>query len=355
MKSSQSNKPALIAGSVVVLGILYSINVFWVQDSSEPEQTASVSLEASTQGSRETTQTPISANVSTAVNTEELIKDEKAKLVESIQAKFGSAIHHRHTQVKAVEKLVRYLKEKYPETWQDELQAYLQEIFPEYADAMIELFQNMELYNQWLIAEKQNLMQMTPQERRDLIWTMRESFFGEAAQEIWAESLKGEKVLNALVQINDDIESGDFNEHGEYFVSALEEAYGESASSVIENRRQEFVDRFLGLEQIQNQLHDMPNGERYAALSEFRRAIGMDEAAVERWTALDQVRDTRRDKGAQYMKEKEDLKASLSEDEYQLAIVDLQETIFGPEAEIIRNEEESGYFRFENRQVIGKN
>lgn len=286
---------------------------------------------------------------------EENALDERSSVIAMLQNKFGGSITNRHSQIKAVEKLVAYLQKKYGDDWLRYFEEHLAEAFPEYADALLELYANMEQYNEWFIGERQNMMAMTPEERSDLLWNMRESFFGEAAKEIWAEALKGEKVYDSLREINDSDSSVGFDEHHESYMDSIAEAYGDRTEHMLNNRRQEFVDRFLSIQTIQNRLQEMAKEERYQALSEFRRSMGMDEDAVGRWQELDQVRDQRWEQGRRYMEEKKRLETNLNQADYQVALAKLQGDLFGDFAEIIRNEEESGYYRFEEIQLFGKN
>lgn len=247
-----------------------------------------------------------------------------------------------------------YLKDRYPDSWEERLQTFLELTFPEYAEELISLYQNMESYNLWMVSEKQNLVAPSPLERRQLIWEMRNAFFGDVAQQIWEDSLKGERVLDTLIEISETGYEQSFADNGSQYVTSLKQAYGEEAEAVIESKRQELSDRFFSVPVVQEQLKAMPREDRYAALSSFRRSIGMDEEAVSRWTELDQKRDARREAGNSYLQLKTMLKDEFTGDDLRSAMTQLQDELFGEEAEIIRNEEDAGYFRFERPQVIGR-
>lgn len=284
-----------------------------------------------------------------------VFEEDGADIVEAIRADFGASIYNGHTQVKALEKLVGYLKERYPNTWEEQLQTYLELTFPEYAEQLISLYQNMASYNLWMVSEKQNLVALSASERRTLIWEMRSAFFGDVALQIWEDSLKGERVLDTLIEISESGGSQSFKDNSGLFIVSLKQAYGEEADAVIESKRQELSDRFLSVPVVQQQLKAMPKKERYAALSDFRRSIGMDDAAVSRWTVLDKTRDARRAAGNKYLESRAVLQEELSGSKLSAAITQLQDELFGSEAETIRNEEDAGYFRFERPQIIGRN
>ncbi len=282
---------------------------------------------------------------------EQATETERERVRNYLRERFATRIHHAHARVKALEKLVSYLMANFPDSWRDLLASYLQDIFPEHAEQMLALYANMEAYNQWVEAERQNMLQLSPQERRQLMWDMRYSFFGEAANEIWSEALKNEQIARSLE--NMDAQQG-FDANTAQFIASIGHAYGERANKVMGNRRQELADRFISTPVIQQQLKAMPDDKRYAALADFRRQLGMDEAAIARWTVLDQQRDQRWEKGHRYMERRAELAETLTGDALDTAVAALQDELFGAEAEILRNEEASGYFRFLREQIIGR-
>lgn len=88
----------------------------------------------------------------------------------------------------------------------------------------------------------------------------------------------------------------------------------------------------------------------------FRSDMGLDPAALKRWDALDEERDTSRTMGTTYMTERSRLEARYQGAELEQQILQLQNRLFSAdEARFIRNEEASGHFRFRTPQTTGVN
>ena len=129
----------------------------------------------------------------------------------------------------------------------------------------------------------------------------------------------------------------------------------EHADTYLQNHRQEVMNRFLALESVQRELAALPPAERTKALREVRKGLGLDDAALGRWDALDQERDRRWDAGLKYMAERAALAKQYTGEALEARLVELRARYFGPEAATIADEEASGFFRFERPRVYGLN
>jgi len=274
--------------------------------------------------------------------------------VDAFIARFGQHIDHGHTRIKAIEKLVAYLQQRYPDTWTDVLEDYLYALFPDHAEALLALYDAMAEYNRWMHSEKNSLAQLDPESRQTLIWEMRYNFFGEQAEQIWAKSRQNERLQAQLERISNDADLS-FDAKSSQYVEALESIYAEQTAQIKQHRVQELSDRFLVQPGVQTDLHAMSTEARYAALSAFRANIGMPTDAIERWHALDKTRDARWANGQSYLEAREQLGKSgeIAYDSPEL--VSLRTQFFGNEAEIIANEEAGGYFRFREARIYGRN
>ncbi|MDX1453195.1 MAG: hypothetical protein R3183_11610 [Oleiphilaceae bacterium] len=337
-------------GFFLICSVLLAVGLFRVSLDTDPRPQGGAETEQTSMSAIPNASRPLPSQKTEPAQTKE--HTERDRVTAYLREKFGGTMVHAHTRVKALEKLVAYLKANYPDSWREQLADYLNEVFPEYAEAMLALFSNMEAYNQWVLSERQNMLQMSPAERRELMWQMRYSFFGDAANQIWSEALKNEQVAQSLERINSDDR---FDDNSSRYIASIKQAYGDESPKVLEHRRQEFSDRFLSHRVVQQQLKSMDKVQRKQALAEFRRQLGMDEDAIARWEFLDETRDLRWQQGENYMLRRAELEHSLSESEFDVALAELQNELFGAEAEIIRNEEASGYFRYAREQVIGKN
>ncbi len=289
---------------------------------------------------------------------ENKMPDSKAALPDALiafKSQYIKSLEHPSGQIRVVEKLIQYLKSKYGENWNQYLHAYLIKIFPQQADKLLDLSQSMAAYQAWLRTQQDSLKILSPDTRRAMIWEQRVALFGEKrANAIWQAELRNQKINDVLKEIETH-DAQSFNEQYASYIQSVNDIYQHSTSAYIDHHRQELMDRFLTVDRVQANLKSLEQSDRLKTLAEFREALGMDEAAIERWTQLDKLRDERRAIGDQYMKAVENLTKQSSEEEHKEMIFKLQNQYFGLEADSIRSEEAQGYFRFATEQVYGQN
>lgn len=208
-------------------------------------------------------------------------------------------------------------------------------------------------YNDWLKASRADLAEMTPAERRDAMREARFRFFGADAEQIWEESIRQERILDTMDEIN---QSPDVpvDEKLSRYVDSIEEAYGEKAPGFIEKRQTELMNGFLTLPSVQDDLHAMSPEARARQLDQVRATMGLDEEARGRWRDLDQQRDQAWETGERYMEQRNEIVKNWQGDEQARRLEALRTHTFGAEAGIIGQEEASGFFRFDHRRVYGK-
>lgn len=282
----------------------------------------------------------------------ELTAEDQA-FINSLRDKFTPHIHGKHAQIKAIEQVIAYLMAHYPEDWQDRMYEFLKQLFPELADALYEQFQKLTRYNDWLRNNRQVLLKLTADDRRRAMWEARREAFGADAEEIFAAQRSGEQVRDALASL-ETVQGMTIDQKLATYLDAIHEAYGDDAEFLIQSKQTEVMNSFLSVNAVQTELHAMSAEDREAALREIRRGMGMDEAALERWGELDEQRDEAWDSGQQYMQERERIQSQYEGEEEQRRMQELQEEHFGDEAEIIRNEEEAGFYRYGNRRRFGR-
>jgi len=190
-------------------------------------------------------------------------------------------------------------------------------------------------------------------DRRDRLWDTRYQIFGEDAYEIWGAELKTEQIYESLEKIKEQT-NVPFEEKYATYLDAVKQTYGDASDRFIEKRRQELMDVFLSVESVQEDLYKMPVDERKIKLREFRKSAGMDEEALKRWDQLDNERDTDWEKGMRYMKAKEEIAGKYEGDELAQKLQALRVESFGEEwADIVKNEEEAGFYRFKDKRKLG--
>ncbi len=272
-------------------------------------------------------------------------------VVQYFREKYGKTIHHKHTQVMLVEKLMDYLIKMYPDDWVVYLYAMLREIFPGMENEIFDTFEKLHKYNKWLEDNGNDLAQLSSKDKRNALWEKRYEIFGQDADQVWEAEKRIEPIYNAL----DTIQEGNmpFNEKLSLYQQSIQEAYKSNTNTFMARKQQELMNSFLDVESVQKDLGNMTPQERKESLKEVRKAMGLDSAALQRWEELDAVRDQRWDAGMQYMQERAQLEKQYKGEELQKQLDSLRIKYFGDEAETIKNEEESGYYRYSQPRKYG--
>ncbi|MFE8072228.1 hypothetical protein QQM79_14320 [Marinobacteraceae bacterium S3BR75-40.1] len=270
-------------------------------------------------------------------------------------ARYEGQLDQPKGQVRLLEELMRYLMKMDPDHWQDNLAALLQSWFPERSDALLQKAKAMMAYKRFMEEQRYSLRTMTPEERHDFIWAKRRELFGADAEAIWQSEIRNYQLAQSLRSIEQS--SGSPTGKAQAFTDAVRQTYGESADTMMERHRQELTDRFLSLPSVQTSLQQQSPQQRYSTLRTIRQEMGMEDQALDRWTELDKTRDQRWQSGQQYLNQRERIVEQYPEGaEREQALDELRRKTFGQDkAEIIRNEEENGYFRYEQPRVYGQN
>lgn len=276
-----------------------------------------------------------------------------SETAEYLREEFGATIHNKRTQIKAIEKLIAYLMKNYPDDWQQRVQALLAQAFPGLADQLFAQYQNMEAYNAWLKASREELAAMTPGEKRDAMQDARLRFFGADAAEIWEESIRHERIYDAMDSISQATDTS-VDQKLKTYLDAINETYGDKAPEFLEKRQTELTTNFLRLPSVQDNLRAMTAEARAQQLREVRRAMGMDDEALARWSELDGQRDQAWETGQRYMEQRDEITRTTQGDEQARRLAALRSSTFGSEADIIAEEEGAGFFRYQHDRVFGK-
>lgn len=279
----------------------------------------------------------------------------EAVFARGLRRRFGRTIGHGHTQVQAIERVLAFLQRFHPDDWRARVRPLLAAAFPERADELLAQLERLVRYQDLVRERRGELATLPPQERRAALWAMRREVFGEAVEEIWEVALRNEQVRQAL----DGIRAApppSVHEKLDRYVAALRDAWGERAETFVARRQTELMTQFLAVDAVQDDLHAMPEDARREALRSIRGALGLDDAALARWDALDAERDEAWALGQRYLAERERIEAATAADGEERAqqIAALQERLFGEQADAIRAEEEAGFHRFRQRRRIGR-
>lgn len=275
-------------------------------------------------------------------------------IIRQLREKYGDRIPGAALQVKVIANLMDLLQKLYPTDWQVRLLRILAAAFPGQLTELRDRYDALRQYNAWL---KDSLPELTFPDhaaRRQAIWDKRIAVFGEAAREIWALELREEQLAASLKELA--VSTAPLTEKSARYIRALRDTYGDTITGANAPHLTQNMTRFLSLQSVQQDLRALPAEERKSALRSFRKDMGLDEEALQRWDALDVERDTARSTGSSYMSERSRLEKQYQGAELDQQLTQLQNRLFGEtEAQFIRNEEASGHFRYNTQQTLGVN
>ncbi len=267
--------------------------------------------------------------------------------------RYGSKINNRGVQISFIENLIAYFKERYPDNWIDYLYAMIRAVFPDLADEIFETFENRHEYVKWFDVNSEDLNQLSRKERKEKLRTKREEIFGkEAVEDIWEAEIKNDRIYNSLEKIN-EVKNSALEGRLAMYHRAIDEVYKDESDKFIKNRNHQLMNSFLNLDAVQEDLNKMGPEDRKGSLKTIRKSMGMDVAALKRWENLDQKRDQRWENGSKYMQEREDIVNVYEGVRREQKIDEIREFYFGLEASSIKEEEESGFFRFNRKRRYG--
>jgi ribosomal protein L29 len=280
---------------------------------------------------------------------------ELEQLVTVMREKFGPKLHEPSAQVRMLEELMRYFQKRSPDRWREELLAFLQRAFPEQYEQLAATLRNRLDYEKWVRDNDAYLRGLSPEQRRAALWDARNRLFGkEAAEAIWANELRNQNLADTLAALDAKPEAS-VTEKLSAYKQRVSELHGEKAEAYLARHQQELMNRFLDLSSVQRDLSAMTPEARSQQLRTIRKEMGLDEEALKRWDALDQTRDDRWSAGTRYMAERAALSRELSGEALEARLQEVRARYFGPEADIIAQEESTGFFRFERPRVWGRN
>lgn len=356
-----------MGGALAALALGAGLYLF-LQGSAPPGATSSSAGEASKRprvdGAPAATSAPLALGVSPppsllarpATDGEAVPEDaELDKLVTFLRERYGARLKEPYLQVKMLEDLMRFFQKRNPDRWEEELLAFLKKAFPEMYDELAATLRNRLDYEKWVKDNDSYLRGLSDKERRAAMWDARNRLFGkEAAERIWASELKNQALADTLASL-DARQDADLNEKLATYKQRLQEIHGAQTEAYLERHRQETMNRFLDLSTVQQELSAMSPEARSESLRIIRKEMGLDEEALKRWDELDRTRDSRWDAGARYMAEREALAKQHSGAELETKLQELRARYFTTEADVIAQEEASGFFRFERPRQWGRN
>ncbi|HPS94488.1 MAG TPA: hypothetical protein PK600_08495 [Deltaproteobacteria bacterium] len=274
--------------------------------------------------------------------------------VSRLRAVYGGAMEDPGVQVRAIEEIRRILVAEFPKTWHARMNEVLYMVFPEKQGQLAKVSAKLDRYNAWLEQNWGGLLGLRSSERNAILWGKRREIFGQAAEAIWADERRMEKISQVLDGLN-RVKGAPLSEKLAFFEATIRQEYALKADAFIRDHQSELLDRFLGMESVQADLKRMQPQDRRQALLAVRKALGMDEATLKRLDELEKIRDQRWEKGLAYLKERRRIVGTSQGEARERMLDELRARYFGPDAPVIAGEEASGFSRFAARRVYGKN
>jgi len=345
--TSRRNK--IVGAGLFVLALLLGLLIFRPDDGPRGAGSATAGLSGATDAVGLGDADPSDEDLEQPEGT----KPDDERFLRHVRERFGPTIDNKHTQIKTVEQIIAYLMKAYPDDWQKRVHDFLQALFPDRAEELYAKYEKLLRLNDWLAANRSDLGKMSRQDRQQALWDKRYELFGADADEIWEVTRKNEQIgaaLDAIAAAPD----APIDQKLDSYLQAIDDAYGDMAPKLLENHRTELMNNFLSVDSVQEQLRGLGSEQRSEQLRDIRRGMGMDDEAVGRWDDLDRQRDQEWSEGEQYMKERDEIVASTQGEEQQRRLAELRKAHFGPEAEIIGDEEAGGFFRFQHPRRIGR-
>lgn len=274
------------------------------------------------------------------------------QVVALMQKHHGQELDTKLGQIDLITALLDYLRQTQPEHWRVAMQALLEAAFPGMAAELMRLAENHLEYQAWYAAGAEDIQQLDPDTRMEVLMKHRSDIFGkEVAEELWQHQIRDYEMAKAMGRITSDKERP-LNERLEELSELVRKTYPEEA---ISNQSLAMGDSFANkfLKASQEELRDMPTYQRRETIAEIRRSLGYSDRAVENLARLDRKRDQRWNAGDQYMSQRQEITARYDGEERQRRLHEARQTFLGAEADTIRKEEEAGYFRFEQERTYG--
>ena len=270
---------------------------------------------------------------------------------------YGETIQSKRTQAMLLDTLSDVLA-RYPDNGWVIFASIVQTAFPDYAADILVTVKRMAEYEYWLAENQLALAALSEMERNGALWSKRRAMFGDDAAIIWADeqeawAQKQQKVQQAM-QALDQSKINSLDETLFQLQTALDETYGAGVQAAAVNQGV-VAQTYFGFESVQSKLRTMSPEARQQKINDMRRQMGFSEAQVDNLAKHDARREKRWNNGNAYMEERNQLAQNLQGPELDKAVEDLRQEYFEAEAETIRKEEESGFFRYERPRLYGRN
>lgn len=273
--------------------------------------------------------------------------------VASLKKEFADRIELKSSQAELI-RLRQFLAEKYPDAWEALFKQIITLAFPDKADTIFSTLAQLDNYNAWLEANKQDLANLDHDQIMETLWAKRRELFGDDATELWSEETRTEAIIDVLDIMRESYDTT-LDEKLAIYVQAINQAYEDSVGAFMENRKFYLSRAFFSMDSAQDNLKSMTPAQRAQSIHDVRIAMGYSEEECEKLAQNDEKNEQRWQQGFRYMDERAKILASYQGDAQKEKLTALQNTYFSKQAKTIQAEEASGFFRFSRPRVYGSN
>ena len=251
-----------------------------------------------------------------------------------------------------------FVLEQFPIKGESVFQQIIRTAFPNYADSIFALLDNMRQYNDWHVDMLLTLNDMDSLTRNGTLWGKRRDLFGELAQEIWQQELDGEenkqKNIQETLALLHKADELSMTDRLNILTESINQQYGDEHSNFLISKGM-VADIYFHLDSVQSDLGSMTETEREAALAESRRQLGFNDERIKELAKQDQANESRWKNGNEYMSARDQLVNLYRGSELNLKLSELREKHFKHEAPTIEKEEQSDFYRYNRPRLYGSN
>ena len=317
-----------------------------------PSQDSNVSLLA-TKGESEASEEMSQVLSSTAEDHDTI----ESELIAKLKATYGARIQALNIQAGLIT-VKRYVLKYDPISGAERFSRIIHAAFPKYALSILSIIERLEIYNEWVIENQKELLELSQQAQQGTIWEKRRELFGADAEIIWSEELAeiSKKQTKMHEQFSELDQSTDMSiDETLYQLRMLISENHEGSIQELSSNGGKVAQVFFNLNSVQQTLKSLPAEERQLEINKVRRELGYSEEQIAKQQKRDEKRNESWDNGLNYMSERGVLLETTSESDLPDALVTLREKYFGQDAITIQKEEESDFWRFKRPRKYGNN
>lgn len=251
-----------------------------------------------------------------------------------------------------------FVLEEFPNDGDAVFQTVMRNAFPDYAEDIFLLLENMNLYNEWHVDILLTLNDMDSITRNGTLWGKRRELFGDLAEDIWQQELdeseakqKSVQETISALQIAHDISLQD---RLYILKDSIYQQYGDEHSNMLISKGM-VADIYFHLDSVQADLKEMSEDDRASALAQSRRQLGFSDENIQDMAEQDAQKEIRWKNGYEYMSAREQLTSLYKGAELDEKLMALRVTFFEHEALTIQKEEQSDFFRYKRPRLYGSN